>query len=55
MELVTQIPDMRPLDAGDLTQAAPIEAFTAVLLQLNIRYKTRVAIKFTGIAGDPFA
>jgi NADPH-dependent F420 reductase len=55
MELVTQIPDMRPLDAGDLTQAAPIEAFTAVLLQLNIRYKTRVAIKFTGIDGDPFA
>ncbi len=55
MELITQIPDMRPLDAGDLTQAAPIEAFTAVLLQLNIRYKTRVAVKFTGIDGDPFA
>jgi len=55
MELVTQIPDMRPLDAGDLTQAAPIEAFTAVLLQLNTRYKTRVAVKFTGIDGDPFA
>jgi NADPH-dependent F420 reductase len=55
MELVTQIPVMRPLDAGDLTQAAPIEAFTAVLLQLNIRYKTRVAVKFTGIDGDPFA
>jgi NADPH-dependent F420 reductase len=55
MELITQVPDMRPLDAGDLTQAAPIEAFTAVLLQLNIRYKTRVAVKFTGIDGDPFA
>jgi NADPH-dependent F420 reductase len=55
MELVTQIPDLRPLDAGDLTQAAPIEAFTAVLLQLNIRYKTRVAVKFTGVDGDPFA
>jgi 8-hydroxy-5-deazaflavin:NADPH oxidoreductase len=55
MQLVTEIPDMRPLDAGDLTQAAPIEAFTAVLLQLNIRYKTRVAVKFTGIDGDPFA
>ena len=55
MELVTEVPGMRPLDAGDLTQAAPIEAFTAVLLQLNIRYKTRVAIQFTGIDGDPFA
>jgi hypothetical protein len=30
-----------------------IEAFTAVLLQLNIRYKTRVAPKLTGIKGDP--
>ena len=28
MQLVTEIPDMRPLDAGDLTQAAPIEAST---------------------------
>ena len=48
MDLIGQIPVMRVLDAGDLTQAAPIEAFTAVLLELNLRYKTRVAIKFTG-------
>ena len=27
----------------------PIESFTAVLLQLNVRYKTRVAVKFTSI------
>jgi hypothetical protein len=26
-----------------------IEAFTAVLLQLNVRYKTRVAPRLTGI------
>jgi hypothetical protein len=26
-----------------------IEAFTAVMLQLNVRYKTRVAPKVTGI------
>lgn len=48
MDLIAEIPDMRVLDAGDLTQAAPIEAFTAVLLELNLRYKTRVAVKFTG-------
>lgn len=51
MDLLSEIPGMRALDAGDLTQAAPIEAFTAVLLELNLRYKTRVAVKFTGI--DP--
>ncbi len=48
-EIVRKIPDMRPLDAGQLSNAAPIEAFAAVLLQLNIRYKTRAAVKFTGI------
>lgn len=50
MDLIGQMPDMRPLDAGDLTYSAPIEAFTAVLLELNLRYKTRVAVKFTGIS-----
>ena len=48
-ELVSKIPDLRPLDAGELSNAAPIEAFAAVLLQINVRYKTRVAIRFTGI------
>jgi NADPH-dependent F420 reductase len=48
-DLVAAIPNLRPLDAGGLSQATPIESFTAVLLQLNVRYKTRVAVKFTGI------
>jgi hypothetical protein len=48
-DLVTKIPNMRPLDCGELSLATPIESFTAVLLQLNVRYKTRVAVKFTSI------
>jgi 8-hydroxy-5-deazaflavin:NADPH oxidoreductase len=48
-DLVTDIPGCRPLDAGQLSNATAIEAFTAVLLQLNVRYKTRVAPKLTGI------
>jgi 8-hydroxy-5-deazaflavin:NADPH oxidoreductase len=48
-ELVRNIPNMRPLDCGQLSLATPIESFTAVLLQLNVRYKTRVAVKFTSI------
>jgi NADPH-dependent F420 reductase len=51
-EVVRHIPGLRPLDAGELSNAAPIEAFAAVLLQLNSRYRTRVAIKLTGI-DDP--
>jgi 8-hydroxy-5-deazaflavin:NADPH oxidoreductase len=48
-EIVAKIPGCRPLDAGQLSTATAIEAFTAVLLQLNIRYRTRVAPKLTGI------
>lgn len=51
-EVVRRIPGLRPLDAGGLSNAAPIEAFAAVLLQLNGRYKTRVAVKLTGIDDD---
>src|SRR4051812_20325310 len=48
-EITRKLPGCRPLDAGELQNATAIEAFTAVLLQLNIRYKTRVAPKFTGL------
>lgn len=54
-EIVDRIPGCRPLDAGELSNATAIEAFTAVLLQLNVRYKTRVAPKLTGIKSDPKA
>jgi 8-hydroxy-5-deazaflavin:NADPH oxidoreductase len=51
-ELVATIPGVRPLDAGALSNATAIEAFTAVLLQLNVRYKTRVAVRFSGLPSD---
>jgi NADPH-dependent F420 reductase len=54
-DMVEHIPGCRPLDAGELSNATAIEAFTAVLLQLNVRYKTRVAPKLTGIKSDPRA
>lgn len=53
--MVSRIPGCRPLDAGQLSNATAIEAFTAVLLQLNVRYKTRVAPKLTGIKAQPTA
>jgi 8-hydroxy-5-deazaflavin:NADPH oxidoreductase len=48
-EIVDKIPGCRPLQAGLLSNAMAIESFTAVLLQLNVRYKTRVAPRFTGL------
>ena len=52
-DLVSESPGCRPLDAGELSNAMAIEAFTAVLLQLNVRYKTRVAPRLTGIKVPP--
>ena len=49
IEVLKRIPNVRPLDAGELSNAAPVEAFAAVLLQLNVKYKTRVAVRFTGL------
>jgi NADPH-dependent F420 reductase len=48
-ELVAKIPGLRPVNAGSLAAAAAIEAFTAVILQVNVRYKTRAAIRLTGL------
>ncbi|MEM9035020.1 MAG: NADPH-dependent F420 reductase [Actinomycetota bacterium] len=48
-EIVDKVPGFRALDSGELSNATAIEAFTAVMLQLNVRYRTRVALKFTGI------
>lgn len=50
--LVRRVPDLRPFDAGSLAAAGPVEAFTAVLLSLNSRYKGRATIHLTGIDGD---
>jgi NADPH-dependent F420 reductase len=50
--LIRRIPGLRPFDAGSLAAAGPVEAFTAVLLSLNARYKGRATIHLTGIDAD---
>ena len=51
-ELVGLIPRLRPLDAGSLSNASAVEAMTAVLLHLNVRYQTKAAsVRFTGLDG----
>jgi NADPH-dependent F420 reductase len=52
MALVGQIAGLRPLDAGGLAQAAAIEAFTAVLVGLNIRYKAHSTLGLSGLDGS---
>lgn len=48
-DLVRRIPDLRPLHGGSLASAAPVEAFTAVLLGVNRRYRARSVVHLNGI------
>lgn len=47
--LVRVIPGLRPVVAGTLSMAGAIEVFTAVLLNVNARHKSRAAVKLTGL------
>ena len=47
--LVERMQGLRPIDAGSLNQAAPIEAFTAVCITLNIRHKVHSTMRIAGI------
>lgn len=49
MSLVERIEGLRPLDAGSLSQAAAIEAFTSVCVTLNIRHRAHSTLKLAGI------
>ena len=49
--LIDRIEGLRGIDAGSLAQAAPIEAFTAVLITVNIRHKVHTTVQLAGF-GD---
>jgi hypothetical protein len=49
MVLVASIDGLRPLEAGTLAQAGAVEAFTAVLVNVNIRYKAHASLRLTGL------
>jgi NADPH-dependent F420 reductase len=48
-ELVRRIPNLRPLDAGAMVNSRAIEHITALLLNLNRRYKATTSIQILGI------
>jgi NADPH-dependent F420 reductase len=52
MALMADIPGVRPLDAGGLAAASAVEAFTAVLVGLNIRYKAHSTLGLAGLDGN---
>ena len=49
MELSGRIAGIRPVDGGGLANAAYVEGMTALILNLNRRYRARAAFRITGI------
>lgn len=55
VELAASIPGMRALDAGRLSAAGPVEALTAVLIGMNVRYKAHLSVRLSGLRDTPGA
>ncbi len=51
MALCDLVPGLRPVDGGPLSNARTVEALTAILIGLNVRYKVPegVGLRFTGL------
>jgi predicted dinucleotide-binding enzyme len=49
VDLLGDIPGCRPVPAGGLRLAGPLEALTCVLLEVNRRNGVHVGIRFSGL------
>lgn len=47
--LIERIEGLRAVDAGALEQARIVESMTALLIGLNVRYKSHTGVKVTGL------
>ena len=47
--LIELIPGLRPVNGGPLETARIVEQLTALLISVNVRYKTHAGIKLTGL------
>lgn len=48
-ELARRIPNLRPIDAGDLRVARRLESVTALLLNLNQQHRARTSFRILGL------
>jgi NADPH-dependent F420 reductase len=48
-ELIDRIPGLRCVDCGRLEMARITESLTALMISLNVRYKTHAGIRITGL------
>ena len=47
--LVDRLPGLRGIDAGNLANAVAVEALTATLVGINLRYKAHASLRLTGL------
>lgn len=47
--LVDRVPGLRAVDCGPLELARIVEQFTALIISINVRHRTRAGIKVTGL------
>jgi len=47
--LIEQVPGLRAVDCGPLELARILEQFTALIISINARHRTRAGIKITGL------
>jgi 8-hydroxy-5-deazaflavin:NADPH oxidoreductase len=50
---IESIPGLRALRAGSLAMAGAVEALTAVLVNVNIRYRCHTTLRLMGVPSDP--
>jgi hypothetical protein len=51
MELALSIPGMRAFDGGSLANAIGLEAFSALILSINIRHRGKASVRLEGVDG----
>lgn len=49
VDLVGNMPDLRPIDAGPLSMSKFVEDLTALIIGMNMRYKTQAAVRMVGV------
>jgi hypothetical protein len=49
MEITNAITGLRAIEAGSMSLASPVEAFTAVCISINIRHKAHTYVRLAGM------
>ncbi len=47
--MVNEMPGLRGVEAGSMSLASAVEAFTAVCISINIRHKAHTYVKLAGL------